>query len=73
VYKRQEVAKATIVSAEARKESRGAHYHNDYTARDDDNWLKHTLWWRDGNRLTYKPVKLNPLTVEPFKPKARTF
>jgi len=68
-----EVAKATIVSAQARKESRGAHYHNDYTARDDDNWLKHTLWWRDGSRLTYKPVKLNPLTVEPFKPKARTF
>ncbi|MGC8702856.1 MAG: succinate dehydrogenase flavoprotein subunit [Thiomonas sp.] len=68
-----EVAKATIVSAEARKESRGAHYHNDHTERDDQDWLKHTLWWREGNRLSYKPVQLKPLTVEPFKPKARTF
>ncbi|MGC9162471.1 MAG: succinate dehydrogenase flavoprotein subunit [Thiomonas sp.] len=68
-----EVAKATMVSAQARKESRGAHYHNDYTERDDQNWLKHTLWWREGNRLSYKPVQLKPLTVEPFKPKARTF
>ena len=68
-----EVAKATIVSAEARKESRGAHYHNDHTGRDDEAWLKHTLWWREGSRLSYKPVQLKPLTVEPFKPKARTF
>lgn len=68
-----ETAKATIVSAEARKESRGAHFQNDHTERDDQNWLKHTLWWRDGNRLSYKPVHLKPLTVEPFQPKARTF
>ncbi|CUA97830.1 succinate dehydrogenase flavoprotein subunit [Thiomonas bhubaneswarensis] len=68
-----EVAKATMVSAEARKESRGAHYHNDHTERDDQNWLQHTLWWRDGSRLSYKPVQLKPLTVEAFKPKARTF
>ncbi|OIQ72868.1 succinate dehydrogenase flavoprotein subunit [mine drainage metagenome] len=68
-----ETAKATIVSAEARKESRGAHFHNDHTDRDDQDWLKHTLWWRDGSRLSYKPVQLKPLTVEPFKPKARTF
>ncbi|MGC9185029.1 MAG: succinate dehydrogenase/fumarate reductase flavoprotein subunit, partial [Thiomonas sp.] len=68
-----EVAKATMVSAQARKESRGAHYHNDHTERDDQDWLKHTLWWREGNRLSYKPVQLKPLTVEPFKPKARTF
>ncbi|OYV35408.1 MAG: fumarate reductase (quinol) flavoprotein subunit, partial [Thiomonas sp. 20-64-5] len=68
-----EVAKATMVSAQARKESRGAHYHNDHTERDDQDWLKHTLWWREGSRLSYKPVQLKPLTVEPFKPKARTF
>ena len=68
-----EVAKATMVSAEARQESRGAHYHNDHTERDDQDWLKHTLWWREGSRLSYKPVKLKPLTVESFKPKARTF
>ncbi|MDE2121765.1 MAG: FAD-binding protein, partial [Betaproteobacteria bacterium] len=68
-----ETAKATIVSAEARKESRGAHSHRDFEERDDANWLKHTLWFRDGNRLAYREVQMKPLTVETFKPKARTF
>ena len=68
-----EVSRATIKSAANRTESRGAHALDDHPTRDDENWLKHTLWYSEGSRLDYKPVQMKPLTVESFPPKARTF
>lgn len=68
-----EIAVATMVSAQARTESRGAHARDDFPNREDDKWLKHTLYFSDGRRLDYKPVRLKPLTVESFPPKARIY
>jgi succinate dehydrogenase / fumarate reductase flavoprotein subunit len=75
-----ESAQATMVSAAARRESRGAHSVDDYgdtpqhpNGRNDEVWMKHTLWHSASNSLSYKPVNLKPLTVESIPPKVRSF
>ena len=75
-----EAAQATMVSAAARRESRGAHTVNDYgdtpghpNGRNDTEWHKHTLWHKEGNRLSYKPVQMKPLTVASVELKTRSF
>jgi succinate dehydrogenase / fumarate reductase flavoprotein subunit len=78
-----EAAQATIESAAARHECRGAHTVKDYErgaddpqfplGRNDGEWMKHSLWYAEGNRLEYKPVQLKPLTVDSVPPKVRTF
>ena len=75
-----EVAQATIVSAAARHESRGAHSVNDYAdspehpnGRNDTDWHKHTLWYSEGSRLAYKPVQMKPLSVESVPLTVRSF
>ncbi|MGD1983653.1 MAG: succinate dehydrogenase flavoprotein subunit [Chromatiaceae bacterium] len=60
-------------SALKRQESRGAHSRPDFPKRDDENWMKHSLYSREGDRMDYKPVRTKPLTVEAFPPKERVY
>ena len=68
-----DVGLSIAVSALHRKESRGAHSRPDYPNRDDVQWMKHSLYYRDGDRMDYKPVRTKPLTVESFPPKERVY
>ena len=68
-----EVAEATAVSAEQRTESRGAHARDDFTERDDENWLCHTLYFSADKSVHKRDVNFAPKTVDVFEPKVRTY
>jgi len=68
-----EVAEATAIAAEERKESRGAHARDDYGDRDDDNWLCHSMYFPEEKRVGKRDVNFTPKTVETFEPKERVY
>ncbi len=68
-----DVGMATLLSALHREESRGAHSRIDFPTRDDEQWMKHSLYLREEDRMDFKPVRTKPLTVESFPPKARVY
>lgn len=68
-----EVAEATAIVAEERKESRGAHARDDFQERDDENWLCHSMYYPGDKRVGKRDVNFTPATVDTFQPKVRTY
>jgi succinate dehydrogenase / fumarate reductase flavoprotein subunit len=68
-----EVAEATAIAAEERKESRGAHARDDFQDRDDENWLCHSMYFPGEKRVGKRAVNFTPKTVDTFEPKIRTY
>lgn len=68
-----EVAEATAIAAEERKESRGAHAREDFEERDDTNWLCHSIYFPSDKRVAKRAVNFAPKTVDAFEPKVRTY
>ncbi|HJL95535.1 MAG TPA: succinate dehydrogenase flavoprotein subunit [SAR86 cluster bacterium] len=68
-----EVAEATAITANTRKESRGAHARDDYPDRDDDNWLKHSIYFSETKEVSKRDVNNRPKTLQAFQPMVRSY
>ena len=68
-----EVAEATAIAAEDRKESRGAHARDDFDSRDDENWLCHSMYFADSKRVSKRGVNFEPKTVPTLQPTVRSY